>query len=117
MPYPTATIIYMLVSSPINIELDFLSLYERDISVQDRFSHEPGLLCQSRGLSVYEEKKDILRLRRRVRRLRNHAIGYRKITSDSGVIKPTSSRFGQSHRTWWVPVGVEPWNGFKIEEI
>lgn len=109
---PAMVTVYMLASSPIS-PLDFRSLYEREPGQQ--FS-SPDLLCQAHGLSVFEALQDVDRVRRRVKRLRHQVIAQGQLTENAGVIKPTSSRFGHSHRTWWVAEGVKAWLYFRILE-
>lgn len=107
---PVTVVVYMLVSSPIN-PMDFLPLYDRD-PAQSFPSSE--LLCQAHGLSVFEDVQDVDRVRRRVKRLRDQVIAQGDLTPDVGVLKPTNSRFGNSHRTWWVSAGVKPWLYFHM---
>lgn len=102
----------MLVHSPINPE-DFLSFRERHPN--KRFL-DAELECQAYGLSVFENIEHIKRVRSRIKRLRNHTIGTCILNPDMGVIKPTKSQFGNSHRTWWIPIGMEPWKYFQIIE-
>jgi hypothetical protein len=104
--------VYMLVSSPIS-STDFQTLIER---MPNKKFPTPELHCQSCGLSVFEDIRHVERVRRRVRRLRNRVIGQGKLTPETGVIKPTHSQFGNSHRTWWIPVGVKPWEFFSLLE-
>jgi hypothetical protein len=66
------------------------------------------------GLSVYEKKQDVIHLRNAVPFFRNHAIGRSKLTAEMGKIKPTSSQYGNSHRTWWIPENIKPWQNFEI---
>ena len=104
--------VYYLANSPIQPK-NFESLKERN----PRFSGTSEQECQACGLSIYEEIDDIRRTRRRVKRLRNRVIAVGTITTPQmGVIKPTSSRHGNSHRTWWVPIEIEPWKLFRIWE-
>ncbi|MFZ4662515.1 MAG: hypothetical protein ACOYNY_36240 [Caldilineaceae bacterium] len=109
---PAVATVYMLVSSPLS-PLDFRPLHEREPGQQ--FS-SPDLLCQAHGLSVFEEIQDVDRVRRRVKRLRQQIIAQGQLTQEIGVIKPTSSRFGHSHRTWWVAEGVKAWLYFRVVE-
>lgn len=74
------------------------------------------LECQAHGISVFEQIEHVRRVKSRVRRLRDHSIAVGQLTTDSGVIKPTSSQFGDSHRTWWIPEQLHTWTLFQIVE-
>lgn len=102
----------LLVQPPIK-PADFDSLKTRQ--PQKSFLTDE-LECQAHGLSAFEQIEHVRRVKRRVRRLRNHAIAAGKLGSETGVVKPTSSQFGDSHRTWWIPIHVQPWTLFEIVE-
>lgn len=101
---------YLLVHSPI-LPTDFHSLKQRH---PEQTFPNLELECQAYGLSVFEKIEHLRRVRSRVRRLRHRAIAVGNLTPEAGVVKPTSSRFGDSHRTWWVPIDVKPWKLFHI---
>jgi hypothetical protein len=109
---PSEVIVFMLVSSPVS-PTDFQSLRQRML---DKKFPTPELECQACGLSVFEEISHVERVRRRVRRLRDRVIGQCRLTPDMGVLKPTRSQFGNSHRTWWIPQGLQPWEFFSVLE-
>jgi hypothetical protein len=104
--------VYLLVHSPID-EGDFDSLKMRQ---PGQIFPTPELECQAHGLSVFEQIEHVRRVKSRVRRLRDHAIATGQLSPDTGVIKPTSSQFGDSHRTWWIPIGIQAWTLFQIVE-
>lgn len=102
--------VYMLTSNPIGQD-DFRSLRERNPNQQfDKLELE----YQAHGLSVYEKIEHIKRTRQRVRRLRKCVISWAELQPEHGRTKPTPSKFGNSHRTWWVPLEVAPWTLFQI---
>lgn len=96
--------VYLLVSIPIAPD-DFLSLRQR---YPEHSFPNSEIECQANGISVFENINHLQRVQRRVRRLRNRVIGVCRITPDMGVLKPTHSQFGNSHRTWWFPIGIKP---------
>ena len=104
--------VYLLVHSPID-ECDFDSLKIRQ---PEQIFPTPELECQAHGLSVFEQIEHVRRVKSRVRRLRDHAIAAGQLNPDMGVIKPTSSQFGGSHRIWWIPVDRRAWTLFQIVE-
>jgi hypothetical protein len=102
--------VYLLVHPPIEIG-DFDSLKKRQ---PDTIFATAEFECQAHGLSVFEQIEHVRRVQNRVRRLRAHAIAVGQLTAETGVIKPTSSQFGDSHRTWCIPEHVQPWTLFQI---
>lgn len=106
-------IVYMLISTPIDVEKDFLPLYDRQPKGQANLREDAWRWCQAKGLSVFENKEHLRSIQGNVRRFKNHQIGRFRITPAMGVLKPTSSLYGDSHRTWWFPVGIKPWQGFE----
>jgi hypothetical protein len=109
---PLAVNVYMLVSTPI-APIDFQTLSER---MPDKIFSTLELYCQAHGLSVFINVNHIQQVQHRVRRLRERKIGQCTLTADMGVIKPTHSQFGHSHRTWWIPEGISPWEHFHVWE-
>jgi hypothetical protein len=103
---------YYLVSSPIVLE-DFLSLSQRNPRRGYRSAEEE---CQANGLSVFGNINHIKRVRAGVKRLRDKSISVGNLTPECGVVRPTPSHSGSSHCTWWIAVGVEPWQMFTIIE-
>lgn len=104
--------VYLLVHSPIEPS-DFSTLKMRQ---PEQHFPTAELECQAHGLSVFEQIEHVRRVRNRVRRLRDHSIAVGRLTADTGVVKPTSSQFGDSHRTWWIPLQIRPWTLFQIVE-
>jgi hypothetical protein len=105
--------VYLLVHSPI-VAADFDSLRTR----QPQTSFPTAELeCQAHGISVFEQIEHIRRVKRRVRWLRNRAIALGQLDAETGVVKPTSSQFGDSHRTWWRPTTVDAQALFAIVEF
>ena len=104
--------VYLLVHSPIE-QSDFVTLKMRQ---PEQAFPTVELECQAHGLSVFEQVEHVRRVRNRVRRLRGRAIAAGHLRADTGVIKPTSSQFGDSHRTWWIPLHIQPWTLFEIVE-
>lgn len=104
--------VYLLVHSPIERN-DFDTLKLRQ---PEQTFPTAELECQAHGLSVFEQIEHVQRVKNRVRRLRDRSIAVGHLTADTGVIKPTSSQFGDSHRTWWIPVHIQPWALFEIVE-
>lgn len=104
--------VYLLVHSPMEAA-DFDSLKSRQ---PHKTFPTAELECQAHGISVFEQIEHIRRVKRRVRRLRNHAIALGQLDDETGVIKPTSSQFGNSHRTWWIPINIDAQALFAIVE-
>lgn len=75
-----------------------------------------ALECQAHGLSVFENPAHAQRVRKRVRRFRKHMLGIGELLPEHGVSKPTSSQFGNSHRTWWPVEGLHVWEMFQLVE-
>ena len=74
--------------------------------------------CQACGLSVFTSRDDIEFARRTVRRLRNKKIANGNLNSALGRILPTPSQnTGQSHHTWWFPIGIQPWTVFCVIDV
>lgn len=104
--------VYLLVQSPIETA-DFDSLKTRH---PQRSFPTAELECQAHGISVFAHIEHVRRVQRRVRRLRDRSIAVGQLGPETGVIKPTASQFGNSHRTWWIPLNIKPWALFEIVE-
>ncbi|MGA9379022.1 MAG: hypothetical protein WBV73_09660 [Phormidium sp.] len=73
--------------------------------------------CQVCGISVFTDKADADRVIKRIPRFRRAKPALGQLTAELGVILHTPSRLSQSHHTWWIPVGAEPWTVFKIVDV
>ena len=102
-----AGIVYRLINRTTPGPEDFKSHRER---FPNRiFSSE----CQACGLSVYTDKDDIARLKKRIPGMRAKQVASGKLDANSGQLLHTSSA-EVSHHTWWLPLGVEPWHDFQV---
>jgi hypothetical protein len=71
--------------------------------------------CEAAGLSVLADRDDVMNLREATGPMRLKAIAYGDITGD-GVMKHTPSASYKSHHTWWIPMGVEAHEYFRVLE-
>ncbi len=71
--------------------------------------------CQACGVSVYDDILDCQRILRRVKGV-PQLISSGKIAPTEGMTLNTPSRHGKSHRTWWIPEGIDPSPIFFISE-
>ncbi len=78
----------------------------------DRDADDECLAC---GLSVYDDRGCLVRLRKRVSAFRNRNIAVGVIGGGNGLSKPTPSNRSNSHRTWWIPAGMDPLPLFGME--
>ncbi len=78
------------------------------------FDSKPELLCKGCGVSVYTDLRDIRRLKKRSKKLKNRHIAEGKLNPTLGRIQHTPSRRRKSHHTWWVPIGIKSWSVFKV---
>ncbi len=105
---PASGRVYRLVESQPPAAKDFLSHRERFPSRQFNVSE-----CQVCGLSVYRSLEDAEALRRRIPAMKNRRIARGFLEPELGVVHHTPSN-GDSHHTWWMPVGVTPWETFTV---
>ena len=103
---PAQGVVLRLVRNDPACEEDFLA-----------WSVEHGLStskpCQSCGVSVFDKLDDVRRMQRRVPSQRRKAVAQGQLTPEMGVVMPTPGR-ERSHRTWWIPSGVEPAGAFRV---
>ena len=110
---PATGDVYRLVKQNPPESKDFIPLREKKTS-EDFGERE----CQACGLSVLGNAEDALRMRKRARGMEKRLIAKGTLNPFLGKIKHTpSSRYGRSHRTWWVPTEVEPWSVFRVVQI
>lgn len=112
---PASGTVYRLVlNNPVQAE-DFESPFEEK---SQRFKNKPNKIkCRSCGLSVHTNPQDSETLKKWVGKLRNAQIAKGELNTTLGVIKYTpSTKSGESHVSWWVPVGAEPWAVFEVVE-
>jgi len=110
---PASGTAYRLVGSPIAVD-DFLSVRQR---YPKRSFSNPEKECKVHGLSVYRNIDHAQKTREIIPALRDRFIGVCTLRPEYGALKPTPSRItGLSHCTWWVAVGVEPWEFFQTLE-
>lgn len=108
---PASGIVYHLVQyNPPQVE-DFVTYYQEDPNF---FQSNPHLICKGCGVSVYTDLKDIRRLKKRYKKFKNRQIAEGNLNPTLGVMKHTPSNRRKSHYTWWVPVGVEFVDIFKV---
>ena len=73
--------------------------------------------CRACALSVHTNSQDSEKLKKWVGKLRNAQIAKGELNATLGVIKYTpSKKSGESHVSWWVPIGAEPWAVFDVIE-
>ena len=106
--------VYRLVDSNPPAAKDFRSWYEL---YPDRTYENQATECQASGLSVYTQESSISKLIKRIPPLRKKKIALGQLTPDLGVTLNTPSAEDDSHHTWWVPVGKEPWTVFQVVDI
>lgn len=74
--------------------------------------------CQASGLSVFTSMDDVNMARQKVKRLRKKKIAHSNLTSDLGRILHTPSQnTGESHHTWWLPIGAQPWTVCRVVDV
>lgn len=105
---PASGTVYRLVKhDPARAE-DFKSVFEDN---PRRFKNRPTI--KNCGLSVHRDSQDSERLKKRVRIFKSRRIAEGKVNPTLGVILNTPSK-EESHHTWWVPLGAEPWLVFDV---
>ena len=105
---PASGTVYRLVKhDPARAE-DFKSVFEDN---PRRFKNRPTI--KNCGLSVHRDSQDSERLKKRVRIFKSRRIAEGKVNPTLGVILHTPSK-EESHHTWWVPLGAEPWLVFDV---
>jgi len=105
---PASGIVYRLIDGTTPKERDFKSY--RELYPTRQF---PVPECQSCSLSVYSDEKDIDRLRRRIPATRKKKLSWGELNSSFGRILHTP-RNGDTHHSWWLPDGKEPWLSFVV---
>ena len=109
---PASGTVYRLVKhDPARAE-DFKSVFEEN---PRRFDNKPTI--KNCGLSVQKDPEDSERLRdrlkNRARKFKNRQIAEGSLNPSLGMIRHTPS-IEESHHTWWVPIGAEPWLVFNV---
>ena len=72
--------------------------------------------CKSCGVSVFDDMDDVRHLQRRVPAYRDRPIAKGDLQESMGVTKPTPSSARRSHRSWWLPDGIDPSSAFRVIE-
>ena len=109
---PASGTVYRLVlHDPVQAD-DFKSPFEeKPRQFKNRSNREK---CKSCGLSVHTNPQDSEQLKNRIGRLRHAQIAEGELNAALGVMNHTPSRQEQSHVSWWVPIGAEPWTVFNV---
>jgi hypothetical protein len=103
--WPATGVFYRLVEPGGPSPRDFLS--RRELRPDEPVDHP----CEACGLSGYRDPADFARLRRRFPPLRRKRIARGELHAGLGLMKKT---FSDSHHTWWVMLGSQPWTCFEI---
>ena len=106
----SGTVYHLVQHDPPQTE-DFITYYEENPKF---FESNPHLICKGCGVSVYTDLRDIRRLKKRSKKLKNRHIAEGKLNPTLGRIQHTPSRRRKSHHTWWVPIGIKSWSVFKV---
>jgi hypothetical protein len=94
--------VYCLVDGDPPTEEDFRSLKERRPNQPFNFDHDPTLVCQACGLSVYTDVKGVELAKQVSRSLQKKKIAKGVLSEETGKIKNTPSQnTGDTHHTWW----------------
>ena len=109
---PASGTVYRLVlHDPVEAD-DFKSRFEEN--PRQFKNNSKRKLCRACGLSVHMNPQDSEQLKNRIGRLRHARISKGELNVTLGVIKHTPSLEEESHVSWWVPVGSEPWVVFNV---
>lgn len=108
---PASGTVYRLVMHNPVQPSDFKSLFEEKPSKFKNRSNRTK--CRSCGLSVHTDPQDSEQLKSRIGRFRHAHIAKGELDATLGVMKQTPS-IEESHVSWWVPVGAEPWDVFNV---
>ena len=65
------------------------------------------------GLSVHRDLSDSERLKKRSKKFKNRHIAKGSLNPTLGMIQHTPS-IEESHHSWWIPFGTEPWLVFNV---
>ncbi|MGB5961238.1 MAG: hypothetical protein WBG73_11310 [Coleofasciculaceae cyanobacterium] len=103
--------VYRLINNDSPMPNDFRSWREEN---KDKECPNGVTECQACGLSVYTEKADAYRVIKRIPRFRKAKPALGNLTTDLGLTLHTPSNTSQSHHTWWIPSGKQPWTVFQI---
>jgi hypothetical protein len=106
---PADGTVYRLIAGSSPVASDFRSF--RELNPTGHFPHLPE--CEVCGLSVFTNRDDIERIKRRVPSKRNHKVSCGNLSHELGRIKATP-REDNSHHTWWPPNSTEPWRHFRL---
>jgi len=109
---PASELVFRLIENHNPSQRDFKSYRE----LNPGKAAPDGDECRACGVSVYSDIDHIRRMQRRVNSQRNKRISRGQLTPEFGMIKKTSSRYGNSHLTWWIPFGVSVWTCFELVE-
>jgi len=104
-------IVYRLINGQVPKEYDFKPYRQL---YPDRVFDIPE--CQACSLSVYTDKADVVRLKKRIPATRNKKVACGSLNSSCGKLKPTPSK-ENSHHSWWVPTDLQPWLTFETVTV
>jgi hypothetical protein len=109
---PASGTVYRLVRNDPAQPEDFKTPFEEN---PRRFNNKPSI--KNCGLSVHTDMQDSEQLKtvmKMVPRFKDTQIAEGELNPTLGMIQHTPSSEYRSHRSWWVPIGAEPWVVFKI---
>ncbi len=69
--------------------------------------------CQSCAVSVFDQIDDVRRMQRRVPSQRVKPVAEGELHPEMGVTKLSPRRY-RSHRSWWIPDGLDPSPEFRL---
>jgi len=69
--------------------------------------------CQACAVSVFERIDELRKMQRRVPAQRPKAVAEGELKPEMGVTKRSSGK-GRSHRSWWIPDGLDPSPLFRV---
>ena len=105
---PASGTVYRLVRYNPAQAKDFKTPFEEN---PKRFDNRPTI--RNCGLSIHTDPQDSEKLKNRIPKLRKRQIAEGELNPTLGMIQHTPS-LEQSHHSWWVPLGAEPWIVFNI---
>ncbi len=112
---PALVKVYRFIDSDFPTPEDFRSWREQN---PDLICPTGLTECQACGLSVFTSEEGVRIARKRIPALRKKKAAIATLTPNLGLILNTpSKRTGNTHHTWWIPVGIEPWTLFQVVNI